>query len=268
MCRRPLPRTDRRLRFFTEHYPDLDFPKQLLVDCVRLNAMQGSSTFVIASISNFFNSLQVAFLGDSGRAGNAGVIVLRPKTQEEKARYKAPALPEPALESEAPEGLEAQYRAVAEFEQWVAQHGTPNFKVVLRSQSQEHDFNFPFQVGTHGDDPSAAEEYSLELGPRDLVILGTDGLFDNVYDFQVLQTAEALHSSSRLSPKQLADSLTQMAFEHSQNKAFLSPFCNAKLRQLGKTCLGGKPDDITVSLGEVHGKFDLPPGLRRPDFPS
>jgi hypothetical protein len=48
----------------TKNYQDI--PKQLLIDCVEKNKETGSSTFIIASISEKAPKLNVAFLGDSG----------------------------------------------------------------------------------------------------------------------------------------------------------------------------------------------------------
>ena len=41
-------------------------PKDLLIKCAESNKERGSSTFVIASLSEDSNSLNYSFIGDSG----------------------------------------------------------------------------------------------------------------------------------------------------------------------------------------------------------
>jgi serine/threonine protein phosphatase PrpC len=56
------------------------------------------------------------------------------------------------------------------------------FDIVFASQSQQRRFNHPFQLGwaNHGDHPEVASSFSHDVKDGDLVILGTDGLFDNL----------------------------------------------------------------------------------------
>jgi serine/threonine protein phosphatase PrpC len=57
----------------------------------------------------------------------------------------------------------------------------------FRSKEQQHSFNFPFQVGTGGDDPASADEFSHEVQDRDIIIMGSDGLWDNLFDIKVIE---------------------------------------------------------------------------------
>ncbi len=56
----------------------------------------------------------------------------------------------------------------------------------FRSKEQQHSFNFPFQVGTGGDDPAGAEDQIHEINDGDIIILGSDGLWDNMYDIKII----------------------------------------------------------------------------------
>ena len=72
----------------------------------------------------------------------------------------------------------------------VVRHG----KVVLASPAQEHYFNCPFQLGYAPlsediDSASEAQEFEFEIQPGDLVIVGSDGLFDNVFDEDIVAVA-------------------------------------------------------------------------------
>jgi protein phosphatase PTC7 len=130
--------------------------------------------------------------------------------------------------------------------------GSPNYKIIFRSESQEHYFNCPYQVGTHGDDPSKATEHQIDIKLGDLVILGTDGVFDNLYDFQILQLTEQQLLNKQFNPKEFSDNLAKKAFDLSLDKNYLSPFCNNKYKQENSPCLGGKSDDISVALGLIQ----------------
>ena len=83
-------------------------------------------------------------------------------------------------------------------------HGPPNFgpqwptcqplafwtaESVLRacSQVQQHSFNCPYQAGSPRLHPNSntandAEVYELDLQEGDLVVMATDGVFDNLWD--------------------------------------------------------------------------------------
>jgi len=53
---------------------------------------------------------------------------------------------------------------------------------VFRSKEQTHGFNFPFQIGTSGDSPEKAESQLHNVDHNDILVVGTDGLFDNLFD--------------------------------------------------------------------------------------
>ena len=55
------------------------------------------------------------------------------------------------------------------------------YSIIHESKSHQHSFNFPYQIGTHGDDPSCAVFEKLKVQKGDIVVMGTDGLFDNVF---------------------------------------------------------------------------------------
>ncbi|EFJ43633.1 hypothetical protein VOLCADRAFT_96188 [Volvox carteri f. nagariensis] len=68
--------------------------------------------------------------------------------------------------------------------------------LVLATSAQEHQFNMPYQMA-HPDnlpDTDTAEDaqmYQLALEPGDVVILATDGLFDNMWDEELVSLAAA-----------------------------------------------------------------------------
>ncbi|XP_024520772.1 probable protein phosphatase 2C 55 [Selaginella moellendorffii] len=55
------------------------------------------------------------------------------------------------------------------------------------SEPMQHSFNFPFQVGTFGDHPTVAEEFKIPVCKGDIIVLGTDGLFDNLFNNDIVE---------------------------------------------------------------------------------
>ena len=122
--------------------------------------------------------------------------------------------------------------------------------VVGRSEEVLHGFNFPFQLGTNGDDPSKAKILSHDLENGDLVVMFTDGFCDNVHDDQALALVTHFVGQKSGKIEELAESLAKKALEQSRNRRFASPF-SLRAGKEGFYHLGGKEDDITVLVGEV-----------------
>jgi len=54
-----------------------------------------------------------------------------------------------------------------------------NLTTVYRSKEQQKRFNFPYQIGTGGDDPSTAIDKDVAVQHNDIIVMGSDGVFDN-----------------------------------------------------------------------------------------
>jgi protein phosphatase PTC7 len=64
-------------------------------------------------------------------------------------------------------------------------------EIVIKTTQQQHKFNFPYQCsapGAGGDSPATADRYEFTLLPDDLIVMGTDGLWDNVCESSHLVT--------------------------------------------------------------------------------
>ena len=123
---------------------------------------------------------------------------------------------------------------------------------VFRSIEQTHGFNFPYQVGYNGDNPLQGDDKKHEIRHNDIVILGSDGLWDNVFDENVIEIVEPfLKDYDQIKDLDLvADLITKKAFELSKQENYMSPF--AKGAQSHRYhFIGGKMDDITVVIGQV-----------------
>jgi len=124
----------------------------------------------------------------------------------------------------------------------------------LLSLEQQFSFNFPFQLGTYSQDrPSDGELYTVPLHSGDVVVLGTDGLWDNCFNEEI---AKLLKDVCKLPALQIANKIATMAFEFSVDKKRQSPFyrgCKANLTgYTEEQMLGGKKDDITVLVLKVR----------------
>jgi serine/threonine protein phosphatase PrpC len=54
---------------------------------------------------------------------------------------------------------------------------------IFRSEEQQHSFNFPFQLGTGSKDtPADAQSFTVKIKEGDIVVMGSDGIFDNVFE--------------------------------------------------------------------------------------
>ena len=123
---------------------------------------------------------------------------------------------------------------------------------VFRSVEQTHGFNFPFQIGTGGDNPSNADSQLHEVDHNDILIMGTDGLFDNLFDEKIIDLiAPFVRGKEALEdPNLIADVIAQEAEKWSRDSFYLSPFAKSAREQF-YDYMGGKQDDITVAVAQV-----------------
>ncbi|KAK1286108.1 putative protein phosphatase 2C 26 [Acorus calamus] len=146
----------------------------------------------------------------------------------------------------------------------VASVGDCGLKVVREGQAifsmppQEHYFDCPYQLSseiitqTYRD----AMVCNLELLEGDTIVMGSDGLFDNVYDHEIVSTISRYKDVA-----EAAKVLGNLASYHSKDSSFDSPYSmEARSRGfdvplwkklLGMKLTGGKLDDITVIVGKV-----------------
>ncbi|KAK4341836.1 hypothetical protein RND71_037652 [Anisodus tanguticus] len=123
--------------------------------------------------------------------------------------------------------------------------------VAFKSPSQQHGFNFPYQLDCNnvGDSPSSAIVFKITAAPGDVLIVGTDGLFDNLYDEDisgvVIQAMEA-----GLEPQMTAQRIAELAQQRAMDQTKSSPFSDGA-REAGFEYHGGKLEDISVVVSYV-----------------
>lgn len=126
-------------------------------------------------------------------------------------------------------------------------------RVAFRSPQQQHGFNFPYQLGAAGsasDSPADAEEFLLPTSPGDVVVVGTDGLFDNVFAEEVARLA-TLSKARGDGPGEAAEVVAAFARRRAADTEAATPFAVAA-QAMGYNYRGGKMDDITVVVGFIE----------------
>jgi len=218
-------------------------PAKVLLDAwhkMKLSRLIGSSTACLVSLDPHKTELRAANIGDSG------FLLLR--RQAGSSSMVEPALG--TLDSAA--GIGAAGRKL---------------HIAFRSPQQLRAFNTPYQLGRAPDSgdapddrfetPQDASLVRVPVRPGDILVLATDGLFDNVDEEALLDTIEDLieGSGTGASPQQLADAIAARAKELSLDKSVDSPFAIlAKDNDI--LWGGGRPDDITVLVSHILDRAD------------
>ena len=180
-------------------------------------------------------------------------------------------------------------------------------QILLKTDEQQHSFNAPYQLANIPEDlkhPKSKSDdkrvrfwndnaedsilYQWKVSEGDIVLLATDGLFDNLFIDEILQIidnfmTELLESKSLWSmdsiktssntpetyladknilnqknAKKLAKNLVNEAFKKSRSHAWNTPFgekfnsSNLKRNNEILTWNGGKPDDIWAVIGFIQ----------------
>ncbi|KAJ8527681.1 hypothetical protein K7X08_015132 [Anisodus acutangulus] len=135
----------------------------------------------------------------------------------------------------------------------LVRHGSAVFK----SPVQLHGFNFPYQLegSSAGDSPSLAEAFKITVAPGDVLVAGTDGLFDNLYDADI--TGVVIRAmEDGLGPQMTAQKIAALAQQRGMDQTKPSPFSDAA-KEAGFEHHGGKLDDITVVVSYVTNNANL-----------
>lgn len=170
---------------------------------------------------------------------------------------------------------------------------TNTFRCVARTREQQHYFNCPYQLAVvpkRADFPALLDQgkekfvraierceniktdcvndadlFDFNVQEGDLLVLGTDGVFDNLYVEEVCELASAAigprqaDCSHITEAEQIAHLIAKAAFHRSLNPSARSPFSD-HATQAGICHAGGKMDDITCVCAWI-----LSTDLRRPN---
>ena len=125
-------------------------------------------------------------------------------------------------------------------------------QVVFQTNPLQSRFNYPYQLGAGHQTPADADLWQFGLKPNDWIIVGSDGLFDNLYPKEIVEILETAVNSTNAT-----DELLRGAYIASKDIKRWSPFAQNKYAATDYTdfdpieFLGGKPDDISCIVGLV-----------------
>lgn len=123
--------------------------------------------------------------------------------------------------------------------------------LIFESPVQQHGFNFTYQLerGTRADVPSSGQVFKIPVMAGDVVVAGSDGLFDNLFAKEVAAlVGDAVKEG--LGPDDMAQKIAASARVRALDRKHQTPFSTAAL-QAGFAFYGGKLDDLTVVVSYV-----------------
>jgi protein phosphatase PTC7 len=210
-------------------------------NAVVAEGIVGSSTCLIASLDNELEQLTFSNIGD------AGVVILRHIDSDVAGYMREKSTPRHLRDSD--------------------------LRIAFISQQQLRSFNLPYQLGhtnVNGasstfETPRDAVNTSFPVMPGDIVILATDGLYDNMELEEMCSIAQAwetkwfggplggLTSRNDAATNDLAEQLANRARELSLDDTRDSPFA-LLAKENDIMWGGGMPDDVTVCVLRPYRK--------------
>lgn len=117
---------------------------------------------------------------------------------------------------------------------WLRRHPNGQFQVLFESPEQQHSFNFPYQLAsptskhTKGDSASSSQVRYHDPQDNDFFLLGTDGIFDNIYLKEILNILNRYGQYDRngemTNKDYVARVLAQTGINYGKNQTYFSPF--------------------------------------------
>lgn len=120
--------------------------RELLVQAVKKTKATGTSTFVMATIDEEDSIVKSLNLGDSG------IMIVTANSNGSSSSSSSSTNP------------------------------SAGFDLKFRSKEQQYRFNHPYQCGTNYKLPYHSDSYMHIVKHNDIVVLASDGIFDNLYD--------------------------------------------------------------------------------------
>jgi protein phosphatase PTC7 len=140
-------------------------------------------------------------------------------------------------------------------------------QIVFATDVLQHQFNMPYQLGNTAllpetDTPADAAVATPSVQHGDVIVMGSDGFFDNVWDEDLTRLVQTKTGSGRelaeADTMSLAKALVSFAASKSRDQSYRSPW-SVECAQNRNTGLmrkffpkGGKVDDITVVVAQLQ----------------
>ncbi|KDO27810.1 hypothetical protein SPRG_07408 [Saprolegnia parasitica CBS 223.65] len=128
--------------------------------------------------------------------------------------------------------------------------------LLFESPPQCHYFNCPLQLGMDSrDQPKHADVTQHTALPNDLILVATDGVFDNLFTEELLQLLDQISEIHPPTPENMpvfAKIIAEVTQKVAASETRMTPFA-VSARHAGYTSTtGGKMDDITVVTALVQ----------------
>mmetsp|Transcript_630 Transcript_630/g.844 ORF Transcript_630/g.844 Transcript_630/m.844 type:complete len:457 (-) Transcript_630:135-1505(-) len=125
-------------------------------------------------------------------------------------------------------------------------------QVVAKTEEIVHYFECPYQLSEDSPDrPRDAKKLAVEVLPGDIIVMGSDGVFDNLSDEVVCEVVESASSKARKGSKRqqiIANALVERSRKVSLDRNVVTPYSvEAKKNQYEDypDGVGGKIDDVS-----------------------
>jgi len=126
-----------------------------------------------------------------------------------------------------------------------------NGKVEKRSKELTHFFGCPYQLSSYsGDRPRDGTCLTFKLAAGDVVVAGSDGVFDNITDDEVASLASGGGGATAVAGK-----IAKRAREVSLDTTAVTPYAKASQKngvEIYRSGKGGKVDDVCVVVVECR----------------
>ncbi|KAG5583528.1 hypothetical protein H5410_054155 [Solanum commersonii] len=121
-------------------------------------------------------------------------------------------------------------------------------KIIYKSPIQQRVFGCPYQLGNcNSDNPSVAQEMKLNVEKDDILMIGTDGMLDNIFESEIEEIVRRAIDQN-LKAEELASQIGNFALYNSFDRFADTPFSRASEGRHK----GGKIDDITVIVAYIQ----------------
>lgn len=126
-------------------------------------------------------------------------------------------------------------------------------KIIFKSPPQQYQFNFPYQLGydtSVNNSPDQADDFCISVQPGDVIVTGTDGLWDNLFMDECARLVTKCRKDG-LNPSECSQKIAQYAQRKSLDSNSITPFQLGAQKNGYAYYGGGKPDDVTVVVSYV-----------------
>lgn len=124
-------------------------------------------------------------------------------------------------------------------------------KIVSRSRDNVHFFGCPYQLAVDSPDTTSdSTQMNVEIIPGDIILMGSDGVFDNLDEPALIEAVESVPPKAPL----MAKSVAKMSRKVSLDTEAKTPYAKeAKKNRVEEYAsgLGGKVDDISCVVLRV-----------------